>query len=58
MKLKGKAALIDRLIDRGKLTVDEISDTAKHKPVKDAVKASQAEKAAKRAEKAEKGKGV
>lgn len=55
MKLRGRAALIDRLIDRGKLTLDEVSDTAKHKAVKDAVKAKQAEKQAK---KEAKGKGV
>lgn len=48
MKLKGKAALIDRLIDRGKITIDEVSDATKHKAIKDAVKASQAEKEAKR----------
>lgn len=51
MKLNGKAALIDRLIDRGKITMADVSDATKHKSVKDAVKASQDEKKAKKEKK-------
>ncbi len=43
-KLRGKAYWLDRLVTQGKITLDEIPETAKHKPFKDAVKASQDEK--------------
>lgn len=50
-KLRGKAYWLDRLVTQGKITLDEIPETAKHKPFKDAVKASQDEKSKEKVEK-------
>lgn len=47
-KLRGKAYWLDRLIDKGRITMDEITETAKHKPFKDAVKVRQDQKKAER----------